>query len=498
MTTGAVGQLSRTQRISLRLWVFKFIDVEDIESFGVCVEGYRPNDDTETVLRNWHSTAITKRITPTLLHSCSGSVYELRGSIDRELARQYGYPPELTELFLNGFPENWKSILKEYFYVSNRRSERLSILPAPATLPVPIAEEIEADEGEKENSVLNSSSASAKKVKNAESATSNVSPLPSPAENNQTPKLNDGVSRFGTRRSPRIREILSRSGSKDSKVSAKDACETNECQSSANGMPGNVLEESTASSESSYIFVPRLNSETSQTLDQLPIVQSPGSIASSSISAGPVFEEPHCSGEISTRESSERANDDSARDLALVPVEPVFKVPSRRPSKGNHDDAVELSEWSIRFALGLDGPELGFPKFVLLGNRKGHVNQWRTSIIVRVESAEILHTSSTKYRLVGDMDIIDSASAGFPKMFVAKFVRGFPPDWRTRITELYNTFFANLGTHNGVDSHSETRQPLLFSEDSEESSRRSDIKGWLFEEFRYSKLQFRTGKECSN
>ncbi|KAL6734149.1 hypothetical protein Aduo_004720 [Ancylostoma duodenale] len=533
MTTGAVGQLSRTQRISLRLWVFKFIDVEDIESFGVCVEGYRPNDDTETVLRNWHSTAITKRITPTLLHSCSGSVYELRGSIDRELARQYGYPPELTELFLNGFPENWKSILKEYFYVvkttnpmnashyfssiarrrslntvrgcsllsassdsnrSNRRSERLSILPAPATLPVPIAEEIEADEGEKENSVLNSSSASAKKVKNAESATSNVSPLPSPAENNQTPKLNDGVSRFGTRRSPRIREILSRSGSKDvknaesatsnvsplpspalnnkSKVSAKDACETNECQSSANGMPGNVLEESTASSESSYIFVPRLNSETSQTLDQLPIVQSPGSIASSSISAGPVFEEPHCSGEISTRESSERANDDSARDLALVPVEPVFKVPSRRPSKGNHDDAVELSEWSIRFALGLDGPELGFPKFVLLGNRKGHVNQWRTSIIVRVESSEILHTSSTKYRLVGDMDIIDSASAGFPKMFVAKFVRGFPPDWRTRITELYNTFFANLGTHNGVDSHSETRQPLLFSEDSEESDSR--------------------------
>ncbi|EYC08728.1 hypothetical protein Y032_0064g3501 [Ancylostoma ceylanicum] len=515
MATDAVGQLSRTHRISLRLWVFKFIDVEDIESFGVCVEGYRPNDETETVLRNWHSTAISKRITPSLLHSCSGSVYELRGSIDRELARQYGYPPELVELFLNGFPENWKSILKEYFYVvkttnpmnashyfssiarrrslntvrgrnllsggresstSKLRSERLSILPASTTLPVPIAEEIEADDEQKENSMLNSSSLSSKK----------------------TPKSNDGISRLGTRRSPRIREILSRSGLKDVKnaetVSSnvsplpspaendESKCLTNDTaanmrQSSANDVPADALEESTASSESSYIFVPRLNSENSQTSEQLPIVQSPASVASPApeqeVSAGPVFEEPHCSGEISTGEDNGRADDDSSKVLALVPMDSdVFKVPTRRPSRGTLDDAVELSDWSIRFApIGIDGPELGFPRFVLLGNRKGHSAQWRTSIIIRVESAEILHTSSTKYRLVGDMDIMDSASAGFPKMFVAKFIRGFPPDWRTRITELYDTFFGNLDTHNSIESQKETKQPLLFSQDSEESDR---------------------------
>ncbi|VDM72213.1 unnamed protein product [Strongylus vulgaris] len=97
--------------------MLQFVDVEDIESFGVCVEGYRPNDETETVLRNWHSTTIEKRITSTLLHSHSGSVYELRGSIDRDLAFQLGYPAELIAMFANGFPENWKSTLKEFFYV---------------------------------------------------------------------------------------------------------------------------------------------------------------------------------------------------------------------------------------------------------------------------------------------------------------------------------------------------------------------------------------------
>ncbi|KAK6059573.1 SANTA protein [Cooperia oncophora] len=108
---------SQNQRISLRLWVFKFIDVEETETFEVCIEGYRPSDDTATVLRNWHSTAIEKRLSSTLLASRSGTIYELRGSIDRELAYQYGYPVDLVTAFANGFPENWKSILEEYFHV---------------------------------------------------------------------------------------------------------------------------------------------------------------------------------------------------------------------------------------------------------------------------------------------------------------------------------------------------------------------------------------------
>ncbi|KJH46329.1 hypothetical protein DICVIV_07600 [Dictyocaulus viviparus] len=51
---------------------------------------------------------------------------------------------------------------------------------------------------------------------------------------------------------------------------------------------------------------------------------------------------------------------------------------------------------------------------------------------------------STKYRLVGNINILDSATAGFPKEFVAKFIHGFPPDWRTTITDLYNRFIWHL------------------------------------------------------
>ncbi|KAK6028017.1 SANTA protein, partial [Ostertagia ostertagi] len=155
-----------------------FIDVEDIDSFGVCVEGYRPNDDTATVLRNWHSTAIEKRLSSSLLASHSGTIYELRGSIDRELAHQYGYPIELVTIFSNGFPENWKNVLKEYFHVvrtanplnashyfsmlARRRSlntvrgqnqscyrgERLFSIASSATLPSAILEESEHEKTE--------------------------------------------------------------------------------------------------------------------------------------------------------------------------------------------------------------------------------------------------------------------------------------------------------------------------------------------------------------
>ncbi|EPB70958.1 SANTA protein [Ancylostoma ceylanicum] len=422
MATDAVGQLSRTHRISLRLWVFKFIDVEDIESFGVCVEGYRPNDETETVLRNWHSTAISvcailfviaslvmlascgiqKRITPSLLHSCSGSVYELRGSIDRELARQYGsffnyeiipllegscdtvhvissfegYPPELVELFLNGFPENWKSILKEYFYVV--------------------------------------------KTTNPMNASHYFS----------------SIARRRSLNTVRGRNLLS---------GGRESSTVRSFQVAFQGI-----------------------------------------------------------------------------DLILM-------------FQSTLDDAVELSDWSIRFApIGIDGPELGFPRFVLLGNRKECRNS--SHIFYKIPTRRRHGYNGFCFRrqvveLSFENDLVWNLCSGFPKMFVAKFIRGFPPDWRTRITELYDTFFGNLDTHNSIESQKETKQPLLFSQDSEESDRydqlqkshyvgvfphfvifcsyinnrnyglgseRTHVKSWLFEEFGYYRLQLRTWERCSN
>ncbi|CAJ0608578.1 unnamed protein product [Cylicocyclus nassatus] len=499
--------IPRKERISLRLWVFKFIDVVDIESFGVCVEGYRPSDETETVLRNWHSTAIEKRITSTLLHSHSGSVYELRGSIDRDLAFQFGYPGELIDMFANGFPEDWKSTLKEYFYVvkttnplnashyfsvmarrrssglvrcqsrlstgtvfnkSNRRSERLSILPAPGALPVPIEEEDE----QKENSTSRSSLLTAK-----------IS--------------FEDVGSVSVRRSPRIMEILSRSSKNgDTKrsfiadVSARPASsleienkpladvgsKSDSClrTSEVGDLPNDV--DCGSDTEESIVFVPAVHSNKRDSIENVPRVEYPDSIGpeenDQDFSVGPAFEEPHVSiREINAQEESKVQDDDN--HLAVVPVSTnVFKVPSRRPSRGEHDDATELTDWSIRFApIGCDGPELNFPKFVLLGNKRGHYGQWRSSIVTRVVSAEILYTSSTKYRLVGEINITDSANAGFPKTFVASFLRGFPPNWRTRITDLYNYFFGNFHASTSQVLTTTNEPILLFSDESQEAVR---------------------------
>ncbi|VDM85674.1 unnamed protein product, partial [Strongylus vulgaris] len=154
-----------------------------------------------------------------------------------------------------------------------------------------------------------------------------------------------------------------------------------------------------------------------ENLENLPRVESPESVGSEShvqeISAGPIFEEPHHSREV-IEPSKEKGDVDDR--LAVVPVpcasSATFKVPLQGPSRGSYDDAVELTKWSIRFApIGCDGPKLNFPKFILLGYKRNHSTQWRSSIVIRVESAEILHTSSTKYRLVGNMNIIDSAYA---------------------------------------------------------------------------------------
>uniref|UniRef100_A0A1I7XCM0 SANTA domain-containing protein n=1 Tax=Heterorhabditis bacteriophora TaxID=37862 RepID=A0A1I7XCM0_HETBA len=106
--------LGSKDRICIRLWVFKFV-INNDGDFGVCVEGYRPNDATETILRNWHSTIIKERLTSTLLITRSGSTYELRGNMDETLATQYGYPSSLTDMFKCGFPPDWESVLREYY-----------------------------------------------------------------------------------------------------------------------------------------------------------------------------------------------------------------------------------------------------------------------------------------------------------------------------------------------------------------------------------------------
>lgn len=437
------GSVSSKERISLRLWVFKFIHYEDAESFGVSVEGYRPNDQTETTLRNWHSTAIEERISSSLLRSRSGSIYELRGCIDKELAHQYGYPAELVSMFTNGFPRNWKHILKKF-------SDAVR-----ATIPL---------------------------IKSQNFSTfGRCLTLDGLRESNQTVQLSAGISILTPSLTlPDVTEELESEGKADtfheavvqpvtklqpSAILADDTDVVNSAKdmgsnktnfggqdtSRRNTAGGSVV---SVSKFVQYEPASVLSSNLSihhHAEDPIPLVQSPTSVSSQTLnqdrSAGRVYDEPYSSDETNRRGDVERKSSSAitSRNAILPRFYDVSHFQAPQLSRCSNNDVIELSEWSIRFApIGYSDPALGFPAFVVLGSKEGHPTQWQTSIVTRVESAQIFHTMSTKYCLIGEMNAVDSASAGFPKMFVSKFLRGFPRDWRTTITELYNSFFSHL------------------------------------------------------
>uniref|UniRef100_A0A7I4Y3U3 Myb-like domain-containing protein n=1 Tax=Haemonchus contortus TaxID=6289 RepID=A0A7I4Y3U3_HAECO len=460
--TGEVNKsIFQKQRISLRLWAFKYIDVEDIKSFGVCVEGYRPSDDTATTMRNWHSTAIQRRISSSLLESCTGTIYELRGSIDKELAFQYGYPFGLVTAFEYGFPENWRDILKQYFDVVKttnplNASHHFSMLARRRSLNTVRGQnklQETPGQGERRTSFAASTTLPPTIYEESEHEITKSSTI----NNTREAQTDRGEEHFCADAS-------------DTRSSSTASLEKHENKSLVNG--SNELTNSAISSDSSISFLPRQNEDPSK-IDK----QSPAPINSQSqsidVSPGPLFEEPTSTKSPQINEATEgnAHTEENHPELALVQVPPRVEKPL--PLKEKSDDAVELSQWSIRFAPLYSGPPLGFPKFVILGTRESHPNKWQTSVIVRVANARILYTNSTRYRLVGDIDTMDCASAGFPKEFVGMFLSGFPPDWRTRITELYDSIFGHLeASQNMIETSKDRRKEApghqLFEDDDDE------------------------------
>lgn len=428
--------LPHKERISLRLWAFRFINYEDAESFGVTVEGYRANDQTETILRNWHSTAIEERISSSLLRSRTGTIYELRGPIDKDLAYLYGYPAHLVSAFAYGFPGNWKHLLKKFFDTvkttiplstslnfstfdrlrsldalgganqTSRLSARSSAVGTSVTLPDVITEELEDEE-----------------VENTSSEDAVLLPV---VKSNETTNFE--------RQDALSKNIL-------------DSCVASMSE---------PMQHSADSARSSNESISRCAK------DPIPTVQSPTSVSSQSVnedlSAGPLYHEPNSSADLSKHKDVRRESNlaGSSRNALLPRLQNVADIATSQCSKSTNNDVVELSQWSLRFApIEFGDFGLGFPAFVVLGHKEGHFSPWQTSIVTRVVSADIFYTKSTKYRLIGDINVIDSANAGFPKTFVAKFSRGFPPDWRTTITQLYDSFFSHLKRTGMLESRPE-------------------------------------------
>ncbi|KAK6059572.1 SANTA protein [Cooperia oncophora] len=234
------------------------------------------------------------------------------------------------------------------------------------------------------------------------------------------------------------------------------------------------MKNSSCSSDSSIKFLPCRTEEPSKT-----IAQSPASTGSQpqqqDLSSGPQFEEPVFSQGPKIVELKEQQPDRNGDPTKLALVQVPLRDDKSLPLQGKSDDAVELREWSIRFVLPCrSNPSLGFPNFILLGTREDHPRRWQSSIVIRVESAQILYTSSsTKYRLVGEIDIMDCASAGFPKDFVSMFLMGFPPNWKTQITRLYNSALGHLEVNENIkenrnDYRDEKMKHHLFKDNDDE------------------------------
>lgn len=80
---------------------------------GVMVEG-RLKDAPDGEF--WHSSAIVKRQDPMTVVTQSGSVYKLRGEMDKKEALAIeGFSKRILESFVNGFPGNWRQLIQEHF-----------------------------------------------------------------------------------------------------------------------------------------------------------------------------------------------------------------------------------------------------------------------------------------------------------------------------------------------------------------------------------------------
>ncbi|KAK9721209.1 hypothetical protein K7432_003602 [Basidiobolus ranarum] len=75
--------------------------------FWIIIEGLRVMGDQNE--RVWHSSLIAERVDRTTLKTFSGSVYQISGPISPQGMSVAGFSPEFTNLFKDGFPEEWKS-----------------------------------------------------------------------------------------------------------------------------------------------------------------------------------------------------------------------------------------------------------------------------------------------------------------------------------------------------------------------------------------------------
>ncbi|VDK60475.1 unnamed protein product [Anisakis simplex] len=82
---------------------------ELFDDFGLVIEGFNEEQKSE-----WKTSCILAVNEAHHLQTAS-TIYKLVGPINTVAAAQQGYPKEFVANFLNGFPENWHTIISEFF-----------------------------------------------------------------------------------------------------------------------------------------------------------------------------------------------------------------------------------------------------------------------------------------------------------------------------------------------------------------------------------------------
>ncbi|EPZ35557.1 hypothetical protein O9G_004921 [Rozella allomycis CSF55] len=86
------------------------------------IEGTKTGDDGNFLI--WHSSYIVDRINSMHLKTCTGKIYKLLGKINKEEMEKSEFSEMFIKKFTNGFPLDWKDVIKDYFNSLNEHSNK--------------------------------------------------------------------------------------------------------------------------------------------------------------------------------------------------------------------------------------------------------------------------------------------------------------------------------------------------------------------------------------
>ncbi|XP_052028242.1 mis18-binding protein 1-like [Apodemus sylvaticus] len=99
-------EVKKYQVVQLQEWMIKVSS----NNTAICIQGKLVNM-TDVY---WHSNVIVERIKHNKLRTLSGTIYILKGLIDRVSMKEAGFPHYLTWKFMFGFPQNWKEHIDNF------------------------------------------------------------------------------------------------------------------------------------------------------------------------------------------------------------------------------------------------------------------------------------------------------------------------------------------------------------------------------------------------